>query len=402
MEFQITSNDSSAEKKLNEELKSLFSEEREELYRIAMPYFWIVAKGGIISTDLSLFSQKEKEQIERLVEKKVVEKRDRILDKNEVLLFDNFDAKFNQALKHPLGIETYYELKYVAGHSEENIPILLSEILSKYDKLCKVFPKVPRKKNLATAIALTCRGKYQCPTNMSRYFRMAGGFLAVHDAGEKIGESLRYDPDSRIRAYLPKLGLEKDSKRKYMELWKKEKGKVAVTLPYIGGLAYVASYLAGQHLTQKDIGEKLGVTEMSIRKNAKRIFIRQGLRDPKRLIEISKEFQRELGFPKTFQVSKCYSKESLQKRLKLAKYLLENNHDKENPIDADELMNKLNLLYWEDLRSVMGNYNERHKCFSPYLSPANAGIHYNKELYVEDRSTVRKYISLMEKLVAEF
>jgi hypothetical protein len=400
MEFQITSNDSSAEKKLKEELKSLFSEEREELYRIAMPYFWIVAKGSIISTDLSLFSQKEKEQIERLVEKKVIGKRDRVLDTYKVLLFDNFDAKFDQALKHPLGIETYYELKYVAGHSEEDIPILLSEILSKYDKLCKVFPKVPRKKNLATAIALTCRGKYQCPANMSRYFRMAGGFLAVHDAGEKIGESLRYDPDSRIRAYLPKLGLEKDSKRKYMELWKKEKGKVAVTLPYIGGLAYVASYLSGQHLTQKDIGEKLGVTEMSIRKNAERIFIRQGLRDPKRLIEISKEFQTELGFPDTFQISKSYSKKSLQKRLKIAKYLLENNHDKENSIDAYELANRLNLPYWE-LGSMMGSYSEQHMCFTPYLSPANGGIHYNKKVYVEDGLRVRKYISLMEKLVTE-
>jgi len=258
---------------------SLFKGSR-RVAQLSKPYFRIVDEGGIVWYKNFYFADipNVEEKVEYLIRKKVIGKCERTLD-DGVLLYDNFDSRFTPFLKHPQGIEVYYELKYVAQYPDEHIPTLHAEILKRYDELKKTNKNLANRKILATAFVLTCRGKYQCPTKMRRYFKAAGSLSTVYKISEKIGEKPRYDSDERINAYINKLNLDEDSFQKFLELLEKEKeeGKVAITPAYLGGLAYVATRLSGIKIRQCDIAKILGTSEAGIRVNVKKICERQGL-----------------------------------------------------------------------------------------------------------------------------
>lgn len=121
------------------------------------------------------------------------------------MIFDNLDARFGLSSSHHLAPETYFELRHIGGHTEKNATILLEDVLSTYNKLELVLKYTTPRKALATAIALICRGKHQCPMGMRKYFKIAGGPTKVAEAGGIIGIRLRYDPEERIKSWASKM-----------------------------------------------------------------------------------------------------------------------------------------------------------------------------------------------------
>lgn len=397
MDFEILSDDPNAELK-------------NTLYNIILKNDGIVCPRTNIYNKGSYFIDDEEffpEDIENLVKGGIIGKRDRTfqeIGQAPILLFDNSDARFTKAKKHPMGIETYYELKCEAKHTEKDIPILLDKILEKYERLLK--KHVPRSKILATAIALTCRGEYQCPVNMRRYFGKAGGPSAVMKAGERIGANIRYDPDKRIKAFIPKLGLKGESLQEFMRLWRKDKEKGAVVNgPYAGGLAYLAKERVGQPETLLNIGIKLNVSGGLIGDKTQEISIRLGFRKPRGLskdeaLKFSEEFQKKLGPEKTFRIL-SYKKASLQTRLKVAEYLMENNHNMRNPTNRDEITEKCNLSD-SKLVNILGM--GRHEVDIPHLSLNKMGVYssyHGKKIYIEDAKRLREYVSLIRKVISK-
>jgi len=410
MNFDIKTDDSPAERRLKYELNSLFSQEEIDLDRLGEPYFALIEWGGLVHASKCPRSRSEDgyeighkwfpiETVENLVEKKAIGKRDRTLRgiaEIDFLFFDNFDATFNNIAKHPIGIEAYYELKYEAKHSDKDMPILLDKVLAKYDKLHEVFKRATRSKLLATAIALTCRGEYQCPVNMKYYFQTAGGFSAVKRAGDMIGEEIRYDPDARVKAFIPKLGLNKESLRAYMEIWRKERGKVPVMNAYVGGLAYTAMKLGGQPKTQKDVAELVGASEVAVRDSAREIAVRQGIKEQRGLTrdearEINEEFQKIFGLPAYFTVLH-YKKADLETRMEIAEYLMERGFNDKNPVSKSELMEEFDLTFTR-FNSVVRESHTSH------LALAKVGVHCDGLVYVEEPEKVGKFIKLTKELV---
>jgi hypothetical protein len=259
------------------EVSLALSEEEKKLYEL------IIGAGGVIDSRAwrwQSYAIARSEKVTQLLKKGMIGKCERTLE-NSTLFYDNLDERLKKLSEHPRGIEVYYELKHEAGYPDEHIPILYAEILKRYDELKRANRRMPDRRILAAAFVLTCRGKYQCPTKMLRYFKLAGGISTVCEMGEKIGEGIRYDPEERIKAYIPKLNLDEVSLQKFRELWEKEREEgVPVTPVYIGALAYVAARLSNKKIPQREIAHTLGISIEGLRRSAKKICERQGLSLP--------------------------------------------------------------------------------------------------------------------------
>jgi hypothetical protein len=187
----------------------------------------------------------------------------------KTLLFDSNDPLLTS---HEMAPEIYYELKYEAGHSDEVIPLLIEDIISRYERLLKVVPEPKRRNALAAAIYLTCRGQYVCPVSMKKYpiILGKGGFSRIDEWARKIGEKIRYFSEEMLSNALSKLmdsfGVSENVERRVWELYEKDKvNHPIVRRGYVGGLFLVACDLEGIWIKQKDVGACLGVTPLTIR-----------------------------------------------------------------------------------------------------------------------------------------
>jgi hypothetical protein len=331
-------------------------------------------------------------------------------------LFKDDRESFNYVSTHPIGATAFIELKQ-KGYEEKHIPLLLKKILSNYDKIIEndeinQILRIPGSfrnpeslsklligdRVLATAIALTCRGEYQCPTGMREVFKRAGGFPFVHKAGEMIGEPLKYDPEKRLKSLLYKLknnfGLDNEVIKRCLKTWRDD--KVPVTPPYAGGLVYYVSQFTDRPLTQRDVADQLSVSEPPVRNAYRRIYREQRDKLYREEEKISTEFQK---FGVDIEINKetlSWEMEKQKVRLKLVEYLLKNNHDENKPIEDEwELCEKLQL--------TTHGYNVVKDYIEGTLDPVNLGVCERRDdrYFINSKETqkAKTYVQLMKRLV---
>jgi len=293
-------------------------------------------------------------------------------------LFKNNPESLAYVLNHPVSGATFSELKQ--RYEEEHIPKLLKEILTNYDeiKANKKIMRILRAVNinpaksvsemseyriledpledmiLANAIVLTCRGpKRQCPTSMRDTAKRAGLYRTVNKVGEILGKSLHYDPDKRIKSFLHNFqevfGLDNKTSGIYLDVYRSDRSIIRpsrnqVTDAYAGGLLYYISKVTGLNLTERGIAEQIGTTEVGVRNNFKVIARRQKdlLYERKEPEMLATKFKDKLGI--VIDLDKKITPSQLEEyemNLKAVQYLLEHNHDENNPIYNWELNNEL-------------------------------------------------------------
>ena len=169
---------------------------------IDRPYNLVIQNGGIVpaTEDSKNYIIKDHKIPKQIVHRSIFEEGNIgiYFKKNgELLLFDNLDPIISDVSNHPIGIPGCYELKIKSKHEEKDVPLLLDEVLLRYDLLNKLLPTrkyESREKTedrlLATAIILTYR-QNQCPRNMREYYERAGGMKAVGKAEEVMKEKFQ-------------------------------------------------------------------------------------------------------------------------------------------------------------------------------------------------------------------
>jgi len=303
---------------------------------------------------------------------------------------------------HPIGVAAYSEL-IEAGYEKKHIPLLLKKILSIYDRIkenkkinqiilnsknVKKFP--PEDRMLATALALTCRGEYQCPTSMRLIFKRAGGLKFVNKAGEIIDEPLQYDPEKRFKSLLSKFKqtfqLDNDFIEKCLKTWRESKH--SVTTEYVAGLVYYTSLVKDLSLTQKDVAEVVSVSDVAVRDNSKKIARTERQFYQNELDNISVEFQNRFDVDVEFEreIRRRIGKYRLG--VKLVEYLLENKHDEKNPTHEWSLPSE-----FEYRLSYILKYSS--------LNPLLLGIitMKNNKIYLKNRQKAENYVDLMKRAI---
>ena len=401
MRFKIEESD--AEKELKMELNDLFDEEKRELMDWESSYYYyfsLIDRGGIVA--LAGDSPEDiwgipREEADHLIKNNVLGVHK--LEGNRIILYDNFNALLSEVSEHPVGLELYLEL-WEKGYQEKDMPLLMSEILPTYDALKKVYKDDDKEVLFAKAITLTCRGeRLQCPTDMRDYFKKAGGLKAVQKAAKKIGKSLRYDSEKRMKAFLRKLqltfNLDSNFSRTFLEFWRDDKNRVA-TAAYISGLTHYTSRIVGKPLETYDIAVELGVSNTTVTGKSKKIHMDQRSLKRDELGKISKEFKNQFGVAVTsddrWEFRWPLEHEKNVYRLKAVEFLLKNKHNENNPIYGWDLSSEL-----EFDRSLYAAING-----SP-LDPISLGIIQEKDdnyfIKNEDRQRVETYVKLMQRLV---
>jgi len=299
-------------------------------------------------------------------------------------LFKNNPESLAYVLNHPVSGATFSELKQ--RYEEEHIPKLLKEILTNYDeiKANKKIMRILRAVNinpaksvsemseyriledpledmiLANAIVLTCRGpKRQCPTSMRDTAKRAGLYRTVNKVGEILGKSLHYDPDKRIKSFLHNFqevfGLDNKTSGIYLDVYRSDRSIIRpsrnqVTDAYAGGLLYYISKVTGLNLTERGIAEQIGTTEVGVRNNFKVIARRQKdlLYERKEPEMLATKFKDKLKvvIDLNENISRPSQLEVYEMNLKAVQYLLEHNHNENNPIYNWELNNELESQIW--------------------------------------------------------
>jgi hypothetical protein len=408
MRFKIGEDDSLEVENLKGDLNRLFDEEERWLNKWENYSYFSIQEKHAIST-----SKNDVREFDRLIEKKVFGKTERLLlekkdEPEPLLIFDNLDARFGLSSSHHLAPETYFELRHIGGHTEKNATILLEDVLSTYNKLELVLKYTTPRKALATAIALICRGKYQCPMGMRKYFKIAGGPTKVAEAGEIIGIRLRYDPEERIKSWALKmqrsLGVGEDFVQKMMELCNNDKNRPAISNVYMAGVSYKALIDIGVKKTQQEIADVADVTESMLRKHFYNYCDRNNIFLPDRgigvissdLIPIQEEFEKVLGYKPHLVKIKLGSPalRDYKMLVDIVRFLLDAKHFAKNPISEYELEKQLAHKY--DFRDV-----SLYSLLDREISPVRRdSIKSDAEEYcIKDKKKVEKWLKVMDKLI---
>jgi len=324
------------------------------------------------------------------------------------LIFDNLDARFGLSSSHHLAPETYFELRHIGGHTEKNATILLEDVLSTYNKLELVLKYTTPRKALATAIALICRGKHQCPMGMRKYFKIAGGPTKVAEAGGIIGIRLRYDPEERIKSWASKmqrsLSVGEDFVQKMMELCKNDKNRSPISNVYMAGVSYKALIDIGEKKTQREIAEVADVTESMLRKHFHKYYDRNNIFLPdlgigiisSDLIPIQEEFRKILGYKPHLVKIKLGSPAFRDYKMlaDIVGFLLNTKHFAKNPISEYELERQLTHEY--DFRDV-SLYSLLNREISPVRRDSTESD--VEEYCIKDKKKAEKWLKVMDKLI---
>jgi len=363
MKFEIAEGDDPKFKDMKEWFNILFDEEKLHLSDISG--LCLVAEGNVVEgfrvgDTLNIAGNTfDMKQFYRLIAKQAIGKTDRILEKNThsnvILFYDKLDARFGSTSSHPLAPEIYFELKHVAGHREEDMEGLMESVISTYEKLSAVSRYISSRKRLARAIALTCRGKYQCPTNMRKYFNIGGGLLRIQEAGEAVGEEFGYNPRRLLKSWILKARREfevgKEFEQEVMRLRKNDKTNPIVGPSYIAALSYLALTSAdskfAEKITQQQVAEFFGVSDTGFRISLRKYcdgnnFPYRSHTRPPEIFALMEEFKTSLGYRPDLMMHRPDSPTSQEyEKLKdVVRFLLDKKHFADNPIPEEELIKK--------------------------------------------------------------
>lgn len=289
----------------------------------------------IQSSKLKMPKSKTTSFLDKFLESKSIEKKSKVVVTKPLLLKPDliFDSSDPLLKSHPMAPEVYYELKHVQKFPDILIPSYLRSTTSLYDKLIKLEDIKGPKSRIALSLAmfLNCRGQHMCPVNLGKYVKAlpVGYYAKVSEIAEKVGEKFRYSPDELKDNALKMLGTElglggpefEQTFSKLYEIDKRER-KTSVTRQHIGGLAYLTSKMVGIKTFQKEIGQVLQTSEVSIRDNYKGVadlfgikINTRGFPEPSRL-----EYS---GFPSNQWDLPKYWEEQAKKSFKSAELLFE-------------------------------------------------------------------------------
>jgi hypothetical protein len=363
MKFEIAEGDDPKFKDMKEWFNILFDGEKLQLSDISGLY--LLAEGNVVegfrvgdtlNIAGNIFGM---EQLYRLIAKQAIGKTDRILEKNThsnaILFYDKLDARFGSTSSHPLAPEIYFELKHVAGHREEDMEGLMKNVISTYEKLSAVNKHIPSKIKLARAIALTCRGKYMCPTNMKKYFKIGGGPSKVQAAGEAIGEELGYNPRRLLKSWILKahreFGVGEELDREVMRLLRNDKASKIANSSYIAALVYLAltaeASKVGDKITQDKVAGFFDITDVSLRDTVQSYCDRNNFpyrshARPPEIYALMEEFNTSLGRRPNIGKLKpgSHTLKEYEKLKEIVRFLLDKKHFANNPIPEEELVKK--------------------------------------------------------------
>jgi len=254
-----------------------------------------------------------------------------------------------------LAPEVYFELRYVAGHREEDMQELVKSVISTYEKLSATRMYVTPRIKLARAFALTCRGKYQCPTNMKKYFKIGGGLSKIHAAGEAVGEELGYNPRRLLKSWIlktqRKFEVGEEFEKEVMRLRKNDKTNPIVGPSYIAALSYLALTSAdskvAEKITQQQVAEFFGVSDTGFRISLRKYcdgnnFPYRSHTRPPEIFALMEEFKTSLGYRPDLMMHRPDSPTSqeYEKLKEVVKFLLDEKHFANNPISEEELVKR--------------------------------------------------------------
>jgi len=311
--------------------------------------------GEIFKVGDKVFSAKK---VDELIEKKAMGIAKRLLEDkppvNAFLIYHNLDERLGPISSHPLVPELYFELKH-AGHREEDMQELVKSVISTYEKLSTANKCVTHRIRLARAIALTCRGKYQCPTNMRKYFKIGGGPAKIQAAGEAVGEELNYNPRRLLKSWIlkaqKKFEVGEEFEQEVMRLRKNDRTNPIASPAYISALAYLALTSAdskvAEKITQQEVAGFFGVTDEGLRINVHKYCdgnnfpYRSHTSSPK-VFAIMEEFKMSLGYMPHLRKPKPNSLalQEYEKLKEVVRFLLDKKHFANNPIPEEELIKK--------------------------------------------------------------
>ncbi len=332
------------------------------------------------------------------------------------VLFKDDSESLSLVSNHEAGIAAYYKLKQ-NNYEEKELPSLLKEILSKYDRIQKIntitrmiqgkmrSPKTSiislEDARLMQSIALTCRGsKRQCPVGMSEIFDRAGGLSLVYKVGEMIDEPLQHDSKSILKTTLENLknnfGLSNEIITRSLNIWGMDKKEA--TIHSAAGLFHYTSGLMGYHIKVEDIAAAAAISAPPVRRHSKKIHMEQRdfLYGSNEIEKVSAELQKLCGGKiDIHEITKPEELEIHKKRLELVKYLLEHNRDEKNPVYYWTLEKKLKIPSYKDLQVIL---------YASSLGPASLGFcesedHLQYHLKSQKKQTAETYIEVMQKLL---
>jgi len=298
------------------------------------------------------------EKVRELVKKKAVGIVKRTLERDDkaFLIYHNFDGRFGRISSHSLAPELYFELMYVAKHREEDIEGLMESVISIYEELFPLNKSIKCGTRLARAIALTCRGKYMCPTNMRKYFKIGGGAAKIQADGEAIGQELGYNPRRLLKSWILKaqreFGVGEEFDRDVMKLLRNDNDNQLSNSSYMAALFYLAltteGSKVGDQITHDDVAGFFDITDQILRVSVQGYCDRNNFpyrshAKPPEVYAFMEEFNTSLGYRPNIGKPKPGSRslKEYEELRRVVEFLLKNKHFADNPISEDELTKQL-------------------------------------------------------------